>query len=56
MMEFIVLGQIPGLSWQVTLNWVLSFVAIVLSLYEVRMRLHYWQHKLKAQSAEQLAI
>ncbi len=36
MLEFIVLGQIPGTSVQISFNWVLIIAASLLSFVEMR--------------------
>ena len=36
MLEFIVLGQIPGTSLTITFNWVLLLVATALMIYDIR--------------------
>lgn len=59
MIEFIVLGLVPGTQFQLTLWWVLvvAFFASLGLLYWVeRPRFASWVHKLKADKPEQVTI
>ena len=38
MLEFVVLGIVPGTHIQITFSWVMLFSACLLALYELRMR------------------
>lgn len=52
MLEFIVLGNVPGTHFNITFSWVLGVAAVFLMALEVR---HHRQYALKVQAAEAIA-
>lgn len=52
MLEFIVLGNVPGTHFNITFSWVLGVAAVFLMVLEVR---YHRQYALKVQAAETIA-
>lgn len=48
MLEFIVLGNVPGTQFNITFSWVLAVTAVFLIVMEIRYHKHY---ALKVQQA-----
>jgi Na+(H+)/acetate symporter ActP len=48
MLEFIVLGNMPGTRFTITFSWVLFMVAVALAIFEIRYHRNY---ALKVQAA-----